>query len=230
MKYIFLLLYLPFTFSTFSQQDAINMVIIGDSHTKGYFGERLHQRIHSTGMFNIFSIGLGGAGTQNYLYTLYNNCCGYKVRLTCAEDIVDSKGKLPFIENEDKGSGSMVLKKWNGKFKNILQWWQPQLVVVALGSNYVNSHSAFISTIYEITPAVPIVWIGPYRRKNSSLRYQAIQKVIKEFPDIQLIRSDDLVGNDSITSVHFTKKMAERWADSVYTRMRPLLLKHFEKD
>lgn len=207
-----------------------NMLILGDSHLKGYFGEFFHRRLHESGRYNIMSIAIGGAGSKNFVLRLANICCGYKVRMTNAADSLGEKQDVPVLERAEQPTTGHILKEYDGYLGKILEQWKPEIVVIALGSNYINAHQALVDTIRNYNSHVPVVWVGPFNRVNVENRYAAINKVIHDNSYAFLVRSDDIVGSDTITSAHYTGKTAKRWANTVVDRMLPILDEHFSTD
>jgi hypothetical protein len=101
----------------------------------------------------------------------------------------------------------------------------PDLVVFSLGSNNVNSHQLLVDIIRAYQTEIPIIWIGPFKRKGNSERYKLIEKTISENANMHLVRSDDILGHDTITMAHYYGKTAQKWANKVTDRMKPILSK-----
>lgn len=200
-----------------------NILVLGDSHLKGYFGEFLHKKLHETGKYDVLSIGIGGAGSKNFVLPLQNVCCGYKVRLTCAGDSISEKKSIPYIEKAESSTKGIILKRFGGRLSHVLEIWRPDAVIIALGSNYVNAHDELISILEDYNPDLFYVWVGPFKRRNVAIRYAAIEKTIRENPQGILIRSDDIIGHDTLSSAHFTGASARRWAYEVMNRFEPIL-------
>jgi hypothetical protein len=57
------------------------------------------------------------------------------------------------------------------------------------------------------------------RRSNIEMRLYAINQLIKKYPEINFVPSEDIIGHDTITSAHYAGKPAKRWADEVIKRM-----------
>lgn len=217
------LLWVMGTFATTRAEgfEVKRLLILGDSHLKGWFGEYLHLRLHETGKYNIMSIGIGGAGSKNFVLPLQNKCCGYKIRISDAEEVI--KDKVRVLERAESSTSGYIAKDYSGSLDSILFKWQPDAVIIALGSNYVNAHQDLINILVAYKPEIPYVWVGPFLRKNIAVRYQAIDKVMKDNPWGYLVRSDDIVGHDTLSSAHFVGKTARHWANTVVDRMEPYL-------
>ena len=203
------------------QMPVKNLLILGDSHLKGYFGEFLHHRLHDIGKYNILSIGIGGAGSKNFVLRLQNNCCGYKIRLTMAGQLIADQ--VPVLERSDKPTGEVIGKTYAGDLDTVLLRWHPDAVIIALGSNYVNAHQELLNILKNYRDNIPYIWVGPFLRKNVTVRYKAIEKVLAENPNGFLVRSDDIVGHDTLSSAHYVGKTAQKWAYTVAERMQPYL-------
>ncbi len=206
-----------------------NVLILGDSHFVGHFGEYVHTNLHETNKYDVFSIAISGAGSKHFTMTLKNFCCGYKIRFSCAgvekEEQEDHKKKSDIIilEKSSSGTNGIIGKTWMGKLPEMMSYWMPDLVVFSLGSNNVNAHQALVDIIRSYHATIPIIWIGPFKRKGNTERYKMIEKTVKENSNIHLVRSDDILGHDTITMAHYYGKTAQKWANKVTDRMKPLL-------
>lgn len=228
MKYLIRVVILFACVQAIQAQNGIkNVLVLGDSHLKGYFGEYFHKKLHETGKYDILSIAIGGAGTKNFVLPLQNTCCGYKVRLTCAGDPLPEKGMMPALEKAELSTSGLILKRYGSKLSTVLQMWKPDVLIIALGSNYINAHQDLLSLIQQYDADMPIVWVGPFKRKNVSYRYTAIQKAIDGNGQCFLVRSDDIVGHDTLSSAHFVGKTAQKWAYTVIERFEPYLDSRF---
>lgn len=202
-----------------------NVLILGDSHFVGHFGEYVHKNLHETNKYDIFSIAISGAGSKHFTLTLKNFCCGYKIRYSCAgeESTEDKKSDIQILEKSSSGTNGIIGKTWKGKLPEMMKYWMPDVVVFSLGSNNVNSHQALVDIIRAYLPTMPIIWIGPFKRKGNTDRYKLIEKTIKENENIHLVRSDDILGHDTITMAHYYGKTAQKWANKVTDRMAPIM-------
>ncbi|MBL0912660.1 MAG: hypothetical protein IBJ09_09835 [Bacteroidia bacterium] len=203
---------------------APRVLIIGDSHLVGDFGEYLHRKIHKLDMFDVISLGIGGAGTMHFTQTLKNFCCGYKIRESRKGEIIADKAKVRVLERSGVYTGEVILKNHGGKLGSYLKVLLPDYLIIALGSNYTNAHDDLIKIIQTNAPSTHIIWVGPFRRSRFSERIDPIIRTTTKYK-IPLVRSDDVVGNDTLTSAHFYGKTALRWAEKVTERLKP----HLEK-
>lgn len=229
MKPAFFIGLIGYTFSFFAQSPK-NLLILGDSHMMGYFGEYFHRKLHETGKYDILSIGIGGAGTKHYTLRMTNFCCGYKVRITCCTDKICQQCTVPVFERADAATQKPILKNVGSKLVQVLHFWQPDAVIIALGSNNTNAHQELLAILHSFNPQMPYVWVGPFRRMNVAARYQAIEKGMAAYPNGFLVRSDDIVGHDTLTSAHFTGKTAKYWAYEVVNQLEPFLQKKLFND
>src|SRR5687768_5250910 len=79
-----------------------SILVLGDSHMKGYFGEFFHKKLHSSGRFFILNVAIGGAGTKTFTHDqLRSTCCGYRVRYTCPESKLKEKEWIPVLESSE---------------------------------------------------------------------------------------------------------------------------------
>lgn len=205
---------------TITKSSSPSVLILGDSHLMGQFGENLHKNIHSLNIFDIMSISIGGAGSATYIYPLKNSCCGYSIRESLKdEDILD---RVRRVEQCNYKSDEIVGKEYDGRLSNFVKEIMPEVVVIALGNNFNNSHQNLIDIIHGENPNSEIIWIGPMKRENLDKRIRAINKVVKD-NSLFFVRSDDVIGSDTLTTAHFFGSEAKRWADTVFGRMRPVL-------
>ena len=72
----------------------------------------------------------------------------------------------------------------------------PEVVVIALGNNFNNSHQNLIDIIHGENPNSEIIWIGPMKRENLDKRIRAIDRVVKD-NSLFFVRSDDVIGSDT---------------------------------
>lgn len=221
--YVFSLLFIGlFPFAGQSQPRIRQMLILGDSHLNGEFGEFLQKKLHENKDFDILSIAIGGAGSRHFTLTMRNHCCGFKIRETCYGETYGPKDRVRTLENAATGTNEIVGKAFRGQLKNVLAHFQPDLVVIALGNNYVNDHQNLVNMIKTQSAGAQIVWVGPMLRMNLSERMTAINQVVKK-NNLFLVRSDDILGSDTLTSGHFYGKTAQNWASKVAERMKPAL-------
>jgi len=199
-----------------------SILVLGDSHMKGYFGEFFHKKLHSEGRFFILNIAIGGAGTKTFTHDqLRSTCCGYRVRYTCPESKLKDKDWIPVLESSEDASDRPICNIYGSTLSMLLGKFKPDLVVIALGSNYYNAHFELLRIVDEYHPNLPFVWIGPYNRMNVDIRYSAIERVMENNPHGLLVRSDDILGSDTLTQKHFVGKTARYWANTVVERMMP---------
>lgn len=203
-----------------------NILILGDSHFVGHFGEYVHTNLHEMERYDILSVAISGAGTKHFTLTLKNFCCGYKIRQSCAGILPENeKSPIHIIEKSGTGTNGIVGKIWKGHTDELLNYWKPDIIVFSLGSNNVNAHQDLVDIVRTYKADIPIIWIGPFKRKGNSERYRLIEKTVDANTDIHLVRSDDILGHDTITMAHFYGKTAKNWANKVTERMKPILLK-----
>lgn len=200
-----------------------NILILGDSHMMGYFGEFFHRKLHETGKYDILSIAIGGAGSKHYTMRMTNFCCGYKVRMTCSTDQICQQCIIPIVEMAHVATQKPILPNVGSKLIQVLRYWRPDAVIIALGSNFTNAHQELLTILYVFNPKMPYVWVGPFKRMNVAMRYQAIEKGMAANPNGFLVRSDDIVGHDTLTTAHFTGNTAKKWAFEVVNRLEPFL-------
>jgi hypothetical protein len=215
-----------------SKTDSINqtprLLMLGDSHLMGPFGEHLQRAIHNTGFFDILSISLAGAGSKTFTYKMTNSCCGYAIRESIHDEVIPKNKKIRYLEYNAVQSDDVVSKKHDGRLSKILADFKPDIVLIALGNNFVNDHQGLIDIIRSYSVDTEIVWVGPMRRTKLGMRVKAIQNAVDK-NDIYFVRSDDVVGHDTITTTHFYGNEARVWANTIFSRIEPLLIRYNPK-
>ncbi len=200
-----------------------SVLILGDSHLMGAFGEHLHRKLHELGNLNIMSVAVGGAGSLHFTKTMKNFCCGYKIRSTCYDLIITPKQSIPVIEFSNTKTDELIAKFASGNIEQLVRLINPDVVMIALGSNFSNAHKDLVKNITQTNHSTAIMWIGPFMRKNFEPRIAAINKTMKEYNQICLFRSDDIIGHDTIGSYHYYGRKAQIWAETIIERMIPYL-------
>ncbi len=201
-----------------------SILVLGDSHMKGYFGEFFHKKLHSEVRFFILNVAIGGAGTKTFTHDqLRSTCCGYRVRYTCPESKLKDKEWIPVLESGEDSEDRLICKVYGATLSLLLQKFKPDVVVIALGSNYYNAHKGLLRIIETYKYNLPFVWVGPYNRVNADLRYDAIYDALASRNNGILVRSDDILGSDTLTQKHFVGKTARYWAHTVVDRMMPFI-------
>lgn len=219
----FIAFFLAVKFS-YAYTEPRSILVLGDSHMKGYFGEFFHKRLHQQGRFFILNVAIGGAGTKTFTHDqLRSTCCGYRVRYTCPESKLKEKDWIPVLEGAEDSEDRLICKVYGSTLSMVLQKFKPDVVIIALGSNYYNAHQQLLRIIDAYKVNLPFVWVGPYNRVNADLRYDAIYDAISSRSHGILVRSDDILGSDTLTQKHFVGKTAREWAHTVVDRMMPFI-------
>ncbi|HEY8365592.1 MAG TPA: hypothetical protein VIL57_00455 [Bacteroidia bacterium] len=224
-KVVIFLILLGISFITYSQdttQKSKSILILGDSHLVGDFGEYLHRYLYKMDKYDITSIAIGGAGSVHFTMTMKNFCCGYKIRVSKKGEVVGEKERFRTLEIQRVLTNEVVYKEYDGKLSKLVAAEKPDIVLIALGSNYVNAHQDLINIIQSNSADSKIIWIGPFLRENFQARIDAILKITNKYK-IPLVRSDDIIGNDTLTTTHFYGKTASNWALKVTERLKPHL-------
>jgi hypothetical protein len=236
---LFLILIIPVRF-TWSQnslsedfrQNAISqketlyikrVLILGDSHLLGTFGEALHRNLHETGEYDVLSIAIGGAGTRNFISTLRNNCCGFAIRESFHDENISPDKRIRRVEADNTLTGELIGKKYHGKIENVLQAFDPHLTVIALGRNNINAHQQLVNILRLYNVQMVIIWVSPYRNMFIHRQLHDIENVVMK-NGLFHIRSDDILGTDTTGSAHFYGKKGENWARKIFERIQPVIV------
>ncbi|MBC7862425.1 MAG: hypothetical protein IAF38_05575 [Bacteroidia bacterium] len=222
-KFYFLSLIFFCTSFCFSQTGIKSVLILGDSYLKGHFGEFLQRKMHESGKYDVLSIAIGGAGSKTFTPVMKNLCCGFRVRQSCAGDSIKVKAKIPVLESAEKPTGNSVMKWHNGKLIDVLDTRKPDVIILVLGSNYLNAHEDLMNIIRAYSSSVPVIWIGPFDKATSAGRYELINKAIKDKKNYLLVKSDEIVEANGMKASHFFGKTAKKLSEAVYEKFEPFL-------
>jgi hypothetical protein len=217
----------------YNQTRVNSILILGDSNLKGSFGEFLQKKLHETGKYDVLSIAIGGAGSKTFLPPMKNLCCGYRVRQSCAgEALVKPKKaketKIPVLEKAEKPTAGVVMKLYGGNLHSVMNAWKPDVVILVLGSNYLNAHEELLKIIKSYNHNIPVIWVGPFDKSISAGRYTLIEKAIKGNSDCFLVKSDSIVNKLKIEPTHFSGTPAKKIADAVFKKFEPFLITSLE--
>src|SRR5688572_15731969 len=127
-RYLFSFFFFLSSFSVVHAQP--RMLVIGDSHMVGHFGDRFHIKLHELKKYEILSVAIGGSGSANFLYPLYDFCCGYMVRQAKPGDSLDKKGKFPWLAGSYSISNDAILTNYNSRLDSVLRKFKPNMVVI----------------------------------------------------------------------------------------------------
>lgn len=203
----------------------IPLMILGDSHMVGYWGEYFHRKLHETGRFNILNLAIGGAGSRHFIQKkLTNHCCGYKIRRTWVGDVFEAEDHVRRIEMSAVGDKSGVGAEWNYRLDSMVAYWQPEIVLIALGSNRIDAHEDLIELIRGACPKARIVWLSPFNRMGFEVRLNSIERCIKGKSYCTLVRMDDLAGHDTLLTFHLGSYSARKVGLKSAERVLPLLI------
>jgi hypothetical protein len=207
----------------------IHVLMLGDSHMVGYFGEHLQRYLHQKGAFHILSVAIGGAGSYTFAApVLKNTCCGYRIRRTWADDSIGYNSPIRVVSGALRANHMAIGNSWNKNIDSLLQYWQPDLIVVELGNNRIDNHAGLIQKIRAVRPHSPIYWIGPFLRPGLAQRVAGIQKALKQDNNALLIPAWDLAGHDTLASFHMpsakarkaSERLASRICDTLHVRQK----------
>jgi hypothetical protein len=229
---LLLVFFCLYSYLSRSQSETKSILILGDSYLKGHFGEYLHKKMHEQGKYNILSIAIGGAGSKTFLPPMQNQCCGYRVRVTNAGDsLLQNKKsktvKVPVLESADKPTAGFVMKMYQGKLDLLLEQYKPDAVILVMGENYLNAHDELLKIIDTYNKNIPLVWIGPFDKNNSTKRYNLIEEALKDRQNSLLVRSFEVLGRLNITATHFYGIQTKKIADGIYEQFAPFLEEYF---
>lgn len=228
MRFLIFILFFKVALLINAQTSINTVLILGDSYLKGHFGAFLQKEIHESSKYDVLSIAIGGAGSKTFLPPMQNRCCGYRVRQSCAGiDLVKTKKitevKIPILERAEKPNKRIVMNLYDGDLLSIMNVYQPLAVILVMGTNKVNAHEELLTLIKSFDENIPIVWIGPFDKKNSAGRYTLIKKALKNQSNCMLVQSDSIVKKLGLTPTHFYGDDAKKLAKAVYGQFKSFL-------
>ena len=186
---------------------ASNILLVGDSHTVGPFGWKLDQNLRDVG-HSVSTFGSCGSIGQ-WWFTAKKTTCGYLAINESGQRTEAKEHATPLIEN-------------------LLSDLRPQMVIIALGSNYVNTPSddfvrkdlhRLVTTIKD--SGAKCFWIAPPDMRSYRKELPRIKKLIDLSVDCPIFDSREVTsypvsGGDGI---HYWSSqgtpIARFWADAV---------------
>ena len=217
------------------REKTLHILMLGDSHMVGYFGEHLQRYLHQKGRFHILSVAIGGAGSYTFTKpVLTNTCCGYRIRRTWADDSIGYNSPVRMVAGTLKADQKPLGSTWNKNLDSLLNYWQPDLVVIELGNNRIDNHLGLIQKIRKYRPHSAIFWVSPFLRSGLLSRVSGIQKVLYQVPNALMVPAWDLAGHDTLGSFHMpsakarkaSERLAARICDSLNARKNGEFLGH----
>lgn len=194
------------------------LLLIGDSHTVGFFGQNLSKTLGAK------RYAVGGSSSSNW-----------------SQNYICPEGKkCPFVYGyATPSTPTYILQPLPHSFlglEGLMKKINPETVIIALGTNDANLSSCGLGSIKNMIGLLQIVgnrkcvWVGPPLYKKGPLQESCGQKY-NTFVDsmkkqigthCQFIDSRDVndeEGNpiqaDAADKVHFTSKLGKIWAEAV---------------
>lgn len=195
---------------------APTILLLGDSHTYGAFGQRLHERLAAMGGHAVVSEAAGGATTDTYLEERPEALVGYRVRET-------ARGERAPRELVSR------LRAPIEPLEALLARYDPEIVVVALGTNrprapVAESCSAFLERVVRGRPR-RVFWIGPpaVGGDRSAAIVATLRAAVEKVPGATFIDGSAFNASTPLPpdNPHFGPLEARRWADAVFAQMEP---------
>ena len=115
------------------------------------------------------------------------------------------------------------MKWYGGNLLAIMEAWKTDAVILVLGTNYLNAHEELLKIIESYKDNIPVIWVGPFDKSNSTGRYTLIEKAIKEKANCLLVKSDSIVNKLGILPDHFYGTTAKKLAEAIFIQFEPFL-------
>ncbi|MDB4994671.1 MAG: hypothetical protein JWM74_2103 [Myxococcaceae bacterium] len=196
------------------------ILVIGDSHTYGAFGQRLHERLAAIGGHAVISEAAGGATTETYLEERPEALVGYRVR----ESARDERVPRALVDRLRSPMDSLDV---------LLARHEPEIVVVALGTNRPRapvgeSCDTFMQRLVHDAPARHVFWIGPAAigRDRSAAVVASLRACVEKIAGATFIDSTTFNASSPLPpdNPHFGPADARRWADTAFEQIGPRIL------
>jgi hypothetical protein len=153
---------------------AETILVVGDSHTAGSFGQRLDGALRAEAGTRVATYGVCSASPQSYLSETEHSC-GYLFR--------DFGRKAPakWLGGRIRKSGTLqVTIVKTPELAQLLADYSPTVAVIALGSNGLTGESVRKTLEAVHKSGAACVWIGPPdMRKPSSASVDAIYAILR---------------------------------------------------
>ncbi|MBL7665084.1 MAG: SGNH/GDSL hydrolase family protein [Bacteriovoracaceae bacterium] len=215
MKKLFALISLITSLNIYSKS---TILIIGDSHTAGYFGQALDSLFKADEQYQIATYGVGGAIGRYYFQGTYSKWGYYFSPLF---------GK---IEQGDNAYTPLL--------SELINHIKPDLIIVALGMNYLNYDQMWAKADLQklertVKAEAKIIWVGPpnaneKNKKNIEKIYQLLNQSLA--PNTLLIDSrlySEYPNTGKLDGIHYWgaagKLEAGKWAQSIYNLTKQVL-------
>jgi hypothetical protein len=196
------------------------ILVIGDSHTYGAFGHRLHERLAAIGGHAVISEAAGGATTETYLEERPEALVGYRVRES-------ARGEHVPRERVDR------LRSPMDSLAVLLARHEPEIVVVALGTNRPHapvgaSCDTFMQHLVHGWPKRRVFWIGPAAigHDRSETVVASLRGCVEKVAGATFIDSTTFNASSPLPAdnPHFGPADARRWADTAFEQIGPRIL------
>lgn len=202
------------------------ILVIGDSHTYGAFGYRLHERLAAIGGHAVISEAAGGATTETYLEERPEALVGYRVR----ESAPGERAPHARVDRLRSPMDSLDV---------LLARHEPAIVVVALGTNRLRgpvgeSCDTFMKHLVHGSPTRRVFWIGPptigvigvSARNRSETVVAALRGCVQKLAGATFIDSTTFNASSPLPpdNPHFGPADASRWADVAFAQIGPRIL------
>ncbi len=198
------------------------ILVIGDSHTYGAFGHRLHERLAAIGGHAVISEAAGGATTETYLEERPEALVGYRVRESAPGERVPR-------DRIDR------LRSPMDSLDVLLARHEPEIVVVALGTNRPRapvgeSCDTFMQRLVRDAPKRRVFWVGPpaLGHDRSEAVSASLRACVQRIAGAGFIDSTTFNASSPLPpdNPHFGPADAKRWADFAFAQIGPRILTH----
>lgn len=199
---------------------ALNVVLIGDSHSDGTFGEALDQKMRAVPGTTLRTEASCGS-ILRWWYTGQTTPCGYLG--------ISESGKTTRLE---KGPTPLL--------RRIIADFVPELAVIELGSNYLRGYpdatlTGDLERLFQDLHAnqIKCLWIGPpdmrkFRKELPDfipkLR-SLVEKDCEWIDSLSLTRYPDQGGDGVHYETDALRQTARDWASGVFSKLLPWLEK-----
>ncbi len=205
------------------------ILLIGDSHSVGAYGKELHRLISENSQVQTYACG--GAAASNF------DKVNYKVCNELRDNNGKSTGPNPagsLVLINKQSPSNLIMRDFN--FETQLSSLRPQLVIISLGTNFLNTEGVngqranILSLINKITTNnAKCIWVGAPVTGSAKVHPDEINSALKQIINTQcsLIDAEALTQEDREhlippSAVHFDNDGGKSWAKKVYYELQKL--------
>lgn len=171
---------------------AENILVVGDSHTVGPFGQNLDDALRADAASRVSTFGVCSARPESYLSETAHGC-GWLFRGVDKKAPAKWLGGRVFKQKQKNAQGEEIQVDYvkTPELAQLLSDHSPDVVVIALGSNMPTTDAALDKTLDLVhRTGASCFWVGPPDMRRPSRK--AVDGVYRQLEDKGITTSADL--------------------------------------